>query len=635
MDKTIGRYRVLGTLGEGGMGTVYLAEHALLHKRVAVKVLQPQYSTNAQVVERFFNEARAASAIRHPGIIEIYDFGYEGDGSAYIAMELLGGESLSARLRRAGRVPAPACGMLLQQVASALGAAHAKGIVHRDLKPDNIFIVPDPDMALGERAKVLDFGIAKLAGDFGAGDVKTRTGALVGTPRYMAPEQCRGIATIDHRADLYALGCVGFEMLCGRPPFDDEGLGDLLAAHMFRPPPPLASLEPSVPPALEAILGRLLAKDPAHRFASAAELITALDQVSPAAIARAVPGSWPGGPSPAISLPATLNPNPTTLGSAVAASSTLPRKTSWSRRLLWLLAAGALAAGALVALRPRGAGPVPVVQPAIEPAPVPEPVPEPPPVRANPWIRIEPPPAGQRVVLGVSARTARRVPDAIGLRPARGERAPAAAYALQQHEVTWSELDPWLAAQPAAAMHRPAWIPADPAERSALPATGVPWETAYAYCRSLAARLPSEAEWEYAARGPELRAYAWGRERLDTYRTAAFRGDGARVAAIMAHDQDRTPDGLHDMMGNAREWVADLWRNDAAGEDESWVQAGGAAYRVIRGLPVDTPLPAALPVEGAAYRDALCASPVCIAGSEHLLANVGFRCARDVEEDAQ
>src|SRR5689334_4401433 len=182
----IGQYRVTGVLGEGGMGVVYAAEHTLLGRPAALKLLLPELSSKQDIVQRFFNEARAATAIRHPGIVEIYDFGWTNEGAAYIVMELLQGETLRARRAR-GPMPWSAALAITRQIAGALGAAHAKGIVHRDLKPDNIFLVPDPEVPGGERIKLLDFGIAKLAGQ-AVGQHMTRTGAVIGTPTYMAPE---------------------------------------------------------------------------------------------------------------------------------------------------------------------------------------------------------------------------------------------------------------------------------------------------------------------------------------------------------------------------------------------------------------------------------------------------------------
>jgi len=244
------------------MGAVYIGAHALLGRTAAIKVLLPEFSQSRDIVQRFFNEARAASGIKHPGIVEIFDFGYGPDGSAYIVMELLGGESLADRLRRVGRLPAATAIHVARQTAAALGAAHRAGIVHRDLKPDNIFLVPDAETAIGERVKLLDFGIAKLNDGALA---RTRIGAVMGTPYYMAPEQCRGAADLDHRADLYALGCVLFEMLCGRPPFVSSSTAELLGAHQHVAPPPPRSIAPDVPAPVSDLVLRLLAKDPAQR----------------------------------------------------------------------------------------------------------------------------------------------------------------------------------------------------------------------------------------------------------------------------------------------------------------------------------------------------------------------------------
>ena len=273
----LGQYRITGAIGKGGMGAVYAAEHVLLQRPAAVKVLLPALSQNQEIVTRFFNEARAATAIRHPGIVEIYDFGYHVDGSAYIAMEYLQGESLAARMAR-GRMPPPTVHAIARQLAGALSAAHAKGIVHRDLKPDNVFLVPDPEVPGGERIKLLDFGIAKLAVDQQS-QGHTRTGAVMGTPTYMAPEQCRGVA-VDHRADLYSIGCIMFEACTGRPPFVGEGSGDVLAAHIYMPPPTIASIIGSAPVEVETLVQRLLVKDPAYRMQSAQELIHAIDVAS-------------------------------------------------------------------------------------------------------------------------------------------------------------------------------------------------------------------------------------------------------------------------------------------------------------------------------------------------------------------
>ncbi|MBK7536448.1 MAG: protein kinase [Myxococcales bacterium] len=277
---TIGSYVVRHEIGNGGMGSVYLAEHTMLGRRAALKVLRRELSANQEMVTRFFNEARAASAIKSPGIVEIYDFGYHVDGSAYLVMELLEGESLSARLRRFRCLPVPQALHIARQIASALAPAHRAGIVHRDLKPDNIYLVPDAETASGERVKLLDFGIAKLSSDgLGQGMHLTSTKTVMGSPQYMSPEQCRGSGVVDARADLYSLGCILYELIGGRPPFVAEGFGELMGAHLHVAPPPLSTFAPAVPPEVDALAQRLLAKQPAQRPQSAEELAAALSEL--------------------------------------------------------------------------------------------------------------------------------------------------------------------------------------------------------------------------------------------------------------------------------------------------------------------------------------------------------------------
>ena len=268
---TVGSYRIVSTLSIGGMGTVYRAEHTLIGRLAAVKVLHPELSTSRDIINRFFNEAKATTSIKHPGIVEVFDFGYMESGHAYLIMEFLEGMSLARRIKTGGKMGEGDAAMLLRGVCSALSAAHAKGIVHRDLKPDNIFLVPDPDSAIGERPKVLDFGIAKLT-DIGMAGTTTKTGAVMGTPTYMSPEQCRGTGDVDHRADLYSIGCIFHELLIGRPPFVNLGAGELIGAHLYVQAARPSALLPTISRESEKLIMALLSKDPAHRPQTAKEL---------------------------------------------------------------------------------------------------------------------------------------------------------------------------------------------------------------------------------------------------------------------------------------------------------------------------------------------------------------------------
>ena len=277
IGENVGTYRIVAKLGEGGMGAVYVAHHTLLGRKAAIKVLLPALSRQPEVVERFFNEARAVTSMSDPGIVQIFDFGYHTDGSAFIVMELLEGEPLNDRLAQRGRLGMVEALRIGRQVAASLATAHNRGIVHRDLKPENVFMVRDVEVAHGERAKILDFGIAKLSGEGSLS--KTNTGALLGTPTYMSPEQCRGAGEVDHRSDLYALGCLLFHLITGAPPFLGEGIGDLIAAHLREPAPAPSSRVAGVPPAVDALVLRCLAKAAGDRHASMAELAGAIDQL--------------------------------------------------------------------------------------------------------------------------------------------------------------------------------------------------------------------------------------------------------------------------------------------------------------------------------------------------------------------
>ncbi|HUQ07419.1 MAG TPA: serine/threonine-protein kinase [Kofleriaceae bacterium] len=343
----IGGHRIIRALGQGGMGAVYLAEHTLLGRRAAVKVLLPAFSQNPEMVTRFFNEARAATAIADPGIVQIYDFGYHTDGSAFIVMELLEGEPLDKRLERLGRLPVVEALRIGRQIATTLAAAHARGIVHRDLKPENVFLVRDNEVASGERVRLLDFGIAKLTGDERATS-KTQTGAIMGTPLYMSPEQCRGAGEVDHRSDIYALGCMLYHLLVGRPPFVGEGLGEILAMQLYETATPPSVVLPFLGGALDGLVMRCLAKSPAERFADMNEVALEIARhlASPSVLTppagvdiAALSNRW--------QVQTVMSRTPTTLGGAAGSAPVLPPPPPRSRRqrlaIVGVLALGILA----------------------------------------------------------------------------------------------------------------------------------------------------------------------------------------------------------------------------------------------------------------------------------------------------
>jgi serine/threonine protein kinase len=270
-----GRYRIVSRIAAGGMGVVYRAEQVFLRREVALKRLHRDLTGHGLAMERFKREARAAVQINHPNVCQVLDCGVDGDGTLFIAMELLDGQSLAQRIADYAPLPLDEIVDLGSQIADGLQQAHALGIVHRDLKPENVMLVTRPDGS-GITVKILDFGVAKTLHDADAKSL-TQAGMVFGTPKYMAPEQASGEA-LDARADLYSLGVILFELATGRPPFDGPTAGGVMARHLTATPPTLESVAPhlSYPLAFRELVGRCLVKDPNHRIPTAQALAEAL-----------------------------------------------------------------------------------------------------------------------------------------------------------------------------------------------------------------------------------------------------------------------------------------------------------------------------------------------------------------------
>jgi tRNA A-37 threonylcarbamoyl transferase component Bud32 len=329
IGRSIGNYKIVKVLGEGGMGTVYLAEHPMIGKRVAVKMLRPDLGTDPGLVSRFFQEAKAVNEIRHPNIVDISDFGHTEDGIVYFVMELMEGESLRDRLASSGPMPIEHAVACARQVVDALAAAHRVGIIHRDLKPDNVFLVPDAQLPCGFHSKLFDFGVAKLLGEKQAQvGHKTIDGAVVGTPFYMSPEQAL-CHEVNAAADIYSIGVVLYEMLTGTVPFHSEQLVILLNAILKQPAPPPSRIRTETPPWLDRLVLRCLEKDPEARPRSmeevAAVLVAGTAEMSGSDAALGATMMAPATPSPVWVAPSaairTAVPRqPTASGQAVAAA---------------------------------------------------------------------------------------------------------------------------------------------------------------------------------------------------------------------------------------------------------------------------------------------------------------------------
>lgn len=268
-----GRYRILSRLARGGMATVYVAQHTIIGRKAAIKILRRELCDDPVQRDRFLREAKACNRIDHENIVQIVDYGEGDDGRVFLVMEYLPGESLHHRIGRGILVPLRALD-ISAQIASGLGRAHQMGVIHRDLKPDNILLLPPAEAGGKDRVKILDFGIAKLLDQ----PSLTASDKIFGTPGYIAPEYASG-AAIDARADLYSLGVVLYEMVTGRLPFDAEFPADLLLKHMLDPPIPPRNFRPDLHEAVEALILRLLVKNPDDRFRDAYHLIEEIERV--------------------------------------------------------------------------------------------------------------------------------------------------------------------------------------------------------------------------------------------------------------------------------------------------------------------------------------------------------------------
>ena len=399
----VGEYVIQDLLGKGGFGTVYRAAHPVIGKQVAIKVLARRYSSDEAMVSRFVAEARAVNQIRHRNIIDIFSFGQLPDGRHYYVMEYLDGAPLDRHLADHGALPVEQAMPILRAIARALDAAHAKGIAHRDLKPENILVSFDEEG--NTFPKLLDFGIAKLMTPDEEGELKhrTATGAPIGTPQYMSPEQCRG-RDVDHRTDIYSFGIVAYRVLTGAYPFEADGYLELMMLQINQEAAPPSSRNPALSPAIDAAIAAMMKKDPNERPASLSAAVAAMDDGRASGPAL-TPSLLPARPSQRRSSPAVEANAPTQLSAPSIAPA--PRR---SRAPLWIALVGVLgAAGALAAwAATRGGGEPPApapapIAPAVAASPSPPPIASPAPDAGQPQqaiITFEGAPEGTHVLVG-------------------------------------------------------------------------------------------------------------------------------------------------------------------------------------------------------------------------------------------
>ncbi|MCK5797516.1 MAG: SUMF1/EgtB/PvdO family nonheme iron enzyme [Deltaproteobacteria bacterium] len=693
IGKTIGSYRIVRLLGEGGMGVVFLGEHETLKRKVAIKLLRPELAQNAEVVRRFFNEALAANQIQHPGIVDIYDY-VQSETGAYLVMEFLEGESLAEHIERSGKLPLERVALLIRRIAAPLSAAHEAGIVHRDLKPDNIFILPDPDHPDDIRVKLLDFGIAKLKVE--QLGMHTATGMVLGTPFYMSPEQCHGARAVDYRTDIYALGVLTYQLLSGSLPFFASGFGELVLKLQTEQPPPLDIAALGIPSSVEALVLRAMARDPSDRFSSALEMANALilasgvslpgmtqppagsqqsanlakgagastlprtvmsspglvippvetigeilssgSPTAPAAISAPTPGASTLAPVTSPPSPVASTPSPVALPALASENRGGSNRSRWPRVLLNGFSVTALLVtlvGVIVVLRDSREGGEEIDEKA-----------------HGGGVAVTKTPASLPAVLSTPTHPSSSRPAPTSPDDAPMARVPAgpfrfgvkkrervlAAFEIDRHEVTVAQYARCVRAggcdgRKLSGVELPGQVPfrksdrcnAGHADRASHPQNCVTWHQAAQYCQWAKKRLPTEAEWEKAARGTDGRPWPWGVAPIDCAH-AVFK-DKAKGEGCGAHGSSAvgsrapagdSPYGVRDLVGNVAEWVAD---DDAARGPKTAnksIPAGSTAIR-RRG------------VRGGSFTNAsdeLSATSRMALPPTYRLEDVGFRCAR-------
>jgi serine/threonine-protein kinase len=535
------RYKIESMLGQGGMSTVYMAQDANLRRKVAIKLIHPHLSNDPQFVRRFEQEAAAVAQLRHPNIIQVYDFADDA-GVFYMVMEYVPGETLQARLTTLNAakqfLPLAEIIQTTASICDAVAYAHQRGMIHRDLKPANVMLNPQGQPIL------MDFGVAKMLGE----SQHTATGAVIGTALYMSPEQARGEKP-DERSDIYSIGVMLFEMITGAPPFKADSAISLMMKHVTQPIPDIRQLNQYAPDLLIAVTRKALAKETGERYRTASDMALALraTDVSGRGVTSSIHRTHVGLDTPALGTP----PLPSEV---VAPASVTPARKF---NPLFLILGGL----ALLALLGIGLGSVWLFN-----------RPKPTAVTLN---AAELPGAQGMIKIGAGDYFVGR--EASGANYTPPQQVKLAEFWLDAHEVSSAQYDEYLKASQS---QPPAGWPKSLAEDQAnLPAQGLTWDMANAYCQWANKRLPSEAEWEVAARGSEGRLFPWGND------PKAIKLPQSGTYPVGAKPTNQSPFGIFDMAGNVWEWVDESYAPVAEGNK---VLRGGEngllkdmAYRLI------------------------------------------------------
>lgn len=541
------RYEIRDCIGSGGMGAIYAARRIHIGDTVAVKVLRPEVVHDAQSRERFQREARAAAKLHHPNAVVVHDFGQDPDGTTYIVMELLEGRSLRQVLSDEHSIePTRAVG-IVKQACAAIEAAHRLGIIHRDIKPDNIILLDSHDGI--PHVKILDFGIAKLLDrtdeERETDPTLTQVGTVIGTPNYMSPEQCQG-EVLDARSDVYSIGIVLYEMLTGVQPFTAKNSTGVVIKHVTEKPRPLIALKPEVPAPVERVVLKALEKKPEARQQSAIDLAREFEAaVNQPAQSQANPFA-----------PVSFEPIATQLDTAVSRpTSKMPQRSKLplfaSLGAASVVLVGGLAWWMLFA-SPSPPKPAPTVKGVTAQ------MPPPPPVEAEPaaTAKVTTLPEGMLLINGGEFKMGRD--DGTDLDQPSHPMTVKPFY-LDATEVTNAAYKKFIDETKHAVP--PLWKSGTfPEGQENYPVTDVTWDDATAYAKWAGKRLPTEEEWEFAARGTDGRLYPWG----ETYKPGAanLNDDTAAVPnevksqPVGSYSEGKSPFGVFDLTGNAFEWTA-------------------------------------------------------------------------------